>query len=385
MNSLLEKYNKIRNASIEMCKPLFVEDYVPQAASFASPPKWNLGHTTWFFEEMILKNYQTNYPVFNAKFSFLFNSYYETIGKRVLRAQRGNLSRPTVEEVYQYRKYVDEHMQNVLQAESIEKGLHALIVLGLNHEQQHQELFFTDLKYTFHTNPIFPAYNEIALIENTQVEESEFIQIEEGIYEIGYKGSDFCFDNELGVHKVFLQKFAISNQLVSNGEFIEFIESGAYSNFELWLDDGWTWLKENEITHPLYWHKTANKWQQFTLAGLRDINPKNPLSHINFYEANAFANWKKMRLPTEFEWEVASKKFDWGQRWEWTESAYLPYPNYKKSAGAVGEYNGKFMVNQKVLRGSSVATPSGHERNTYRNFFQAHQSWQFTGIRLVKN
>lgn len=367
-----------------MCKPLEIEDYIPQVAYFASPPKWNLGHTSWFFEEMILKQFMPGYQEFYPRFGFIFNSYYNTLGKRVQRQNRGDLSRPTVKEVYNYRYYVDEHMIKLLEQGNLNNDLLYLVNLGLNHEQQHQELFLTDLKYTFGNNPLFPAYAEKALCEDNNELTPDFISIEGGTYQIGYSGDGFYYDNEGEQHSVLLRPFSIANSLVTNAEFFDFIEDGGYTRFEFWHDEALTWLTENEIQHPMYWQKTGGQWHQFTLAGLRKINPENILTHISYYEAAAFAQWKGCRLPTEFEWEASSDKFNWGQRWEWTESAYLPYPGYKKAKGAVGEYNGKFMVNQMVLRGASVATPKGHSRKTYRNFFHPQMGWQFNGIRLAK-
>ena len=379
----IEHYISVRKHTETICEPLKTEDYAIQSAVFASPAKWHLAHTTWFFETFILKKHLDNYSDFHNQFSFLFNSYYNNEGNRILRTNRGNLSRPTVEDVYKYRAYVDENMLKLLN-NPIDVDLEKLISLCLNHEQQHQELLLTDLKYMFGHNPIFPVYkNNFNLVTDTN-SATGFSFVKEGIYEIGFSEDGFCYDNELGVHKVYLNDFEISNALVTNKEFIEFIESGAYSNHNLWLDNGWTWINENQINAPLYWHKINNEWHYYTLSGLQKVDLRAIVSHISFYEANAFAEWKQMRLPTEFEWEIASDKFNWGKRWEWTNSAYLPYPKYKKAKGAVGEYNGKFMNNQMVLRGASVATSKNHSRNTYRNFFHSDERWQFTGIRLVK-
>jgi len=383
LNISSKKYLKIRNRTVELCTPLEIEDYIPQAVEFTSPPKWHLAHTTWFFEEMILKKFVENYRVFDENFNFLFNSYYQSVGKRAIRNQRGIMSRPTVDEVYEYRKYVDEGMLELLSSFHSSE-VKELLILGINHEQQHQELLLTDLKYTLSLNPVFPVYNkDFNLIEDLN-SENGWLQLSEGVYKIGHKGSEFCFDNELGEHKVFLHDFEISKSLVTNEEYIAFIEDRGYENFNYWLDEGWTWLNSNEIKAPLYWLKKDGEWYSFTLAGLQKLNPKALLSHVSYYEAMAFATWKGCRLPTEFEWEIASSYLKWGKRWEWTNSAYLPYPKFKITEGAVGEYNGKFMVNQLVLRGSSVATSLGHSRNTYRNFFQPHYQWQFTGIRLAK-
>jgi ergothioneine biosynthesis protein EgtB len=380
-------YSYVRQYTEELCAPLEIEDYIPQPIEDVSPPRWNIAHTTWFFEEMILKKFAADYKVFDENFGFLFNSYYNSVGDRTLRDHRGDLSRPTVKEIFAYRKYVDEKMRDFLSAD-LSDEVKELVILGLNHEQQHQELFLTDLKYTFSCNPLYPVYREdFALVEKGEMVESEsneFVEINGGNYEIGFAGNDFHFDNELGRHTVFLHDFSISKNLVLNREFIEFIEDGGYENHLLWHAEGLDWVRNNQINAPLYWQKRGGIWLNYTLAGLREVKSDAPVCHVSFYEASAFAEWKKMRLPTEFEWEIASDKFDWGLRWEWTNSAYLPYPNFIKPEGAVGEYNGKFMINQMVLRGASVVTPSGHSRKTYRNFFHPHLRWQFTGIRLVK-
>ncbi len=383
MVSLAEKFKQTRRQTEALCEPLETEDYIPQPVDFASPPKWHLSHSTWFFEEMILKKFYKDYKIFHPHFSFLFNSYYHTIGERAIRTERGTMTRPTVAEVYKYRKYVDEHIEKLLQ-QNISAELEELLILGINHEQQHQELLITDLKHTLSYNPIYPVYKENFNLTAQENEEEGWLKIPEGIYEIGFEGEGFHFDNEEGRHKVFLHDFEISKALVTNEEYLEFIEAGGYENFKYWLDEGWNWVTENQIISPLYWQKIDGQWHSFTLEGLKPIQPKHILTHISFYEAQAFAAWKGLRLPTEFEWEAASPQLKWGKRWEWTYSAYLPYPNFKIAEGAVGEYNGKFMVSQMVLRGSSTATPKGHERNTYRNFFHPKHRWQLTGIRLVK-
>jgi ergothioneine biosynthesis protein EgtB len=383
VSKLLENYQSTRAYTELLCKPLNVEDYIPQAVDFTSPPKWHLAHTTWFFEEMILSKYTDEYVVFDDSFGFLFNSYYQGIGDRAVRSQRGLITRPTVEQVYAYRHYVDKHIQKLL-TQNIHENVEALIILGINHEQQHQELLITDLKYTFSFNPTLPVYDENKSLVADHNTAEGWTDINEGIYDVGYSGDNFCFDNELGAHKVYLHHYSISQALVTNGDYIDFIESGAYQHFQYWLDEGWSWVCQNHISSPLYWQKNNGEWFCYTLAGLKPIDRNAILSHISYYEANAFANWKNMRLPTEFEWEVASQHFDWGKRWEWTSSAYQPYPGFYISEGAVGEYNGKFMINQMVLRGASVATTTGHSRCTYRNFFHPHFQWQYSGIRLVK-
>jgi ergothioneine biosynthesis protein EgtB len=382
--TLVEEYLQIRKYSEQICEPLQTEDYVVQPIVDVSPPKWHLGHTTWFFETFILKPFSANYQVHNDEYNFVFNSYYETVGNRVIRTDRGNLSRPSVNEIYQYRAYVDEAMVKFLATTPTDE-VKELLILGFNHEQQHQELLLTDIKYILGNNPLFPTYskNQKEVLTVSEIE-AGFIKISEGIYEIGYDGADFSFDNELNRHKVYLHDFSISKTLVSNAEFIEFIRAGGYENFNFWHAEGWDWVKNNNISEPMYWHLINGKWFNYTLAGLLPIDLTAPASHISYYEAYAFASWKGMRLPTEFEWEIAAEHFNWGERWEWTESAYLPYPGFSKAPGAIGEYNGKFMVNQKVLRGASIATPENHSRITYRNFFHPHLRWQYTGIRLVK-
>ena len=383
MRTILQLFQKTRAATVSLCEPLQTEDYIPQPVDFASPPKWHLSHSTWFFEEMILKKFVPDYKIFDPHFSFLFNSYYHSVGERAIRTERGTITRPTVKEVYQYRQYVDDHIEILLQNPA-SPDLEELIILGINHEQQHQELLITDLKHTFSYNPIYPVYKENFNLTAQQNEEEGWLKISEGIYEIGFEGEGFHFDNEKGRHLVFLHDFEISKSLVTNGDFIEFMEAGGYENFKFWLDEGWSWVTENNIKSPLYWKKIDRKWYSYTLEGLKPIELHDILTHISFYEAQAFATWKGLRLPTEFEWEAAADQLNWGKRWEWTYSAYLPYPRFQIAEGAVGEYNGKFMVSQMVLRGSSTATPEGHERKTYRNFFHPKHRWQITGIRLAK-
>lgn len=396
--NLLEKYRTVRAASEAICRPLQKEDYVVQPIVDTSPPKWHLGHTTWFWEAFVLIPHHTGYRPYNPDYNFVFNSYYETIGARVVRTDRGNLSRPSVDEVYNYRKYVDEAME-ILIAAAPGQPLESIIILGLNHEQQHQELLYTDIKYILGHNPLLPAL----LPEDNDLDDrpappqpgsapaptattgprAGFLPVAAGVYEIGYEGEGFCFDNELTRHKVYLNDFRIASSPVTNEEYLAFIEDGGYRNFNYWHAEGWDWVKNHAVGAPLYWHFLEGAWHQYTLAGLRPLDRLQPVCHISYYEAVAYAAWKGCRLPTESEWEVAAGKFEWGKRWEWTESAYLPYPGFKKAAGAIGEYNGKFMVNQMVLRGASVATPAGHSRPTYRNFFQTPLRWQFTGIRLA--
>ncbi len=389
-DSLAESFSNVRQLSQAICAPLEVEDYIPQPIVDVSPPKWHLAHTTWFFEEMILKKFFSGYQEFNKDYGFLFNSYYESVGERVVRDMRGALSRPTVKDVYAYRKHVDENMLRFLEIAPSE-DVRELLILGLNHEQQHQELLLTDIKYSFSVNPTFPVYKaDDVICERGGIESAgsnEFISVPAGMYEIGFDnngGESFCFDNELAPHKVYLRDFEIQKDLVTNGEFLEFIENGGYEQFNLWHSEGWDWVKNESVKSPQYWHKIDGEWFHFTLGGLKKLDPTLPVNHVSFYEAFAFAEWRGLRLPTEFEWEASADKFDWGTRWEWTHSAYLPYPGFTRAAGAVGEYNGKFMINQMVLRGASAATSPGHSRLTYRNFFHPHLRWQYTGIRLAK-
>ncbi len=380
--TLLQQFKSIRKRTEQICAPLTTEDYVVQPVVDVSPPKWHLGHSTWFFETFILKKHLKGYREFDPDFNYVFNSYYETIGARVLRTDRGNLSRPGVEEIYKYRAYVDDEMEKLLEGDLTD--FKDLLQLGLNHEQQHQELLVTDLKYILGHNPLFPVYDKNFQEHSRSSSSSRLIEIPEGIYEIGHHGNTFAFDNELARHKVFLHSFKVSSSLVSNGDYLEFMNEGGYKDFRFWHSEGWDWVKNNNVSSPMYWHFIDGTWHHYTLAGLKAVDPECTLTHISYYEATAFAAWKKMRLPTEFEWEVANTQFKWGERWEWTESAYLPYPGFKKEEGAVGEYNGKFMVNQMVLRGASIATPPGHSRSTYRNFFHPHLRWQYTGIRLCE-
>jgi ergothioneine biosynthesis protein EgtB len=381
---LLELFVETRKHTEKICQPLKTEDYVVQPIVDVSPPKWHLGHTTWFFEEFVLSQHLKDYNLYHENFAYVFNSYYESVGEKVIRTNRGNLSRPTVEEVYGYREYVTKHMQNLLQND-LDKELINVIEIGIHHEKQHQELLLTDIKYILGHNPLFPVYEDSFNELEVETGDKIFLDIKRGLYDIGHDSEKFCYDNELGRHKVYLEDFKIRNALVSNAEFLEFMEDGGYDNVLLWHAEAWDWLNTNTIKNPKYWHKFDGEWMRYGLNGLKKLHPEEPVTHISYYEAFAFAEWQGLRLPTEFEWEVAQEQFNWGQCWEWTESAYLPYPGYKKAEGALGEYNGKFMVNQKVLRGKSIATSPNHSRPTYRNFFHPPLRWQFTGIRLANS
>jgi ergothioneine biosynthesis protein EgtB len=413
MNAQQRAYAQIRRLTEELCQPLSPEEYTIQASDFASPPKWNLGHTTWFFETFLLKPHLRGYKLYDEKFNFLYNSYYESVGKRTSRHQRGLITRPSVEEVYAYRRAVDEQMQLFLSNPTLfqeNPALKDLFELGLNHEQQHQELFLTDIKYTLSCNPLNPEYQSIMPKAATlPVMPLKYLPVEEGIYTIGHQGNDFHFDNEKGVHKVYLHGFEIANRPITNGEYLEFMKAGGYQKFQYWLSAGWNWVNANLIDSPLYWQQEGGKWYQFTLYGLNEVVENEAVTHISFYEADAYAHWAGKRLPTEFEWETACRQYSptiptsghfmdaqnyhpiaptedfqfYGNVWEWTNSAYLAYPFYKQAEGAIGEYNGKFMNNQMVLRGGSCATPRSHIRSTYRNFFNSPERWQFTGIRLA--
>ena len=415
--TLRARYKQIRQQSICLCQPLKAEDFVVQPVPFVSPPKWHLGHTTWFFENFILAPHLPKYKVYNPKFNYFFNSYYESQGPRVLRSNRGNMSRPAVDKIKQYRNYVDRHMEDMFNLTfdlvNQVKELEHLLEVGLQHEQQHQELLVTDIKYILGNNPLFPPYfDEPQKTIEHLPERIEFLQFDKGFYEIGYTGNKFCWDNELSVHQVHLHDFEIANRLITNGEYLEFMEEGGYEKHEYWLSPGWEWTNNLDIKAPMYWYPKDGTWYQYTMRGLEPINLYEPVTHVSYFEADAFANWKKLRLPTEFEWEAACKQLYstipesanfvenqsyhprpqqqnsdvqmLGDTWEWTASAYLPYPKYPRFKGALGEYNGKFMINQMVLRGGSCATPQSHARITYRNFFHTDERWQFTGIRLAR-
>lgn len=402
------QFNQVRNVTESICRPLDIEDYSIQVDWFVSPAKWHLAHTTWFFESFILEKYYKDYRPFDEQFSYLFNSYYFSKGERLTQSERGALSRPLMNKIYEYREYVNRHVAELLDGPT--ETINRLLVLGLNHEQQHQELLLQDIKYNFGSSPLHPTYIEKDFSFSDEIEAQNFLSIDEGVYEIGHDSNLFCFDNEKGLHKQYLHSAEIADRLITNREFRGFINDGGYDEPLLWLADGWDWKEKNKISHPLYWKKKDGFWHYFTLHGLRRLDPAAPVTHISYYEANAFARWAGYRLPTEFEWEVASKTHYnaseksnlledgnllalprnigdtsfIGNLWEYTESSYLPYPMYKQEKGALGEYNGKFMVNQMVLKGGSFATPMTHIRHTYRNFYRPDARWMFSGIRLAK-
>jgi len=384
---LSERYSQLRARSEAICQGLQPEDHVVQPVVDVSPPKWHLGHTTWFFETFILIPFAADYKVFDPSYPYVFNSYYESVGARVVRTDRGNLSRPSVAEVIAYRAHVDRAMMAFLtQPAPLSDSLRATIDLGINHEEQHQELLITDIKYILGHNPLLPGYcTSYPKPDVPDCGQPDWISLPEGVYEMGAQGGEFCFDNELNRHKVYLAAYQVQSQLVSNAEYLAFIEAGGYSDFRFWHAEGWEWVKSKPIQAPLYWHRIDGSWYHYSPEGLVPLPPHQPVCHVSYYEAWAYAQWRGLRLPTEAEWEAAQHLFQWGPRWEWTESAYLPYPGFTKAEGAIGEYNGKFMVSQMVLRGASEATTPGHSRPTYRNFFHPPLRWQFTGIRLARS
>jgi ergothioneine biosynthesis protein EgtB len=408
---------------MDICEGLTVEDQMVQSMPDASPTKWHLAHTTWFFETFVLKPNLTGYRLFHKDFTFLFNSYYKQLGSHPNRAFRGLFSRPSFEEVHAYREYVDRHLCQMMEDE-ISANLAELIVLGLNHEQQHQELIITDVKHGLWSNPLRPAWHSGLPSQDAAVPELRWHDFEEGLYTVGAPckpssglcdgADDFYFDNETPRHQVFLNRSSLASRLVTNAEYLEFIRDGGYVRPELWLSEGWDTVNAQRWDAPLYWEERGGGWQTFTVSGIQPVAMNEPVCHVSYYEADAFARWAGARLPLESEWEVvaaqqqisgnllecgrfhprsAGNEFTddgsdlhqlFGDVWEWTASPYTAYPGFTPAAGALGEYNGKFMCNQFVLRGGSCATPQSHIRATYRNFFPPHARWQFMGIRLAK-
>ncbi len=407
--SLGERYEAVRTASEAFCEPLATEDYVVQTMPDASPTKWHLAHTSWFFETFVLRPFAPDYQSPNDAYQYLFNSYYVQAGPRFHRPSRGLISRPTVEDIYRYRSHVDGHMRRFLEASSADPAIEKTVVIGLHHEQQHQELMYTDLKHVLSMNPLRPAYLEGPPSPVEGSVEQRWIDYPGGLHWIGHDGADFCFDNEQPRHQEFLQPFKLASRPVSAGEYLEFVESGGYERPELWLSLGASTVAEEGWEAPLYWERLDGNWRTFTMFGMRDVDPAEPVVHVSYFEADAYARWRGARLPTEAEWEAAAEALPvegnfsesgnlhpvparpagvsaaqiYGDVWEWTRSQYAPYPGYSPSSGAIGEYNGKFMANQFVLRGGSCATPESHIRSTYRNFFPPEARWQVSGIRLA--
>tara|TARA_R110001599_G_scaffold122593_2_gene294661 strand:- start:343 stop:1545 length:1203 start_codon:yes stop_codon:yes gene_type:complete len=389
--SLAARFHKVRAHSLALVHGLSAEDCQLQSMPDASPVKWHLAHTSWFFETFLLAESKHPPPPFDPAFKVLFNSYYIGVGERHLRAERGLLSRPGLDRVLQYRDHVDRHMLALLADSDLRDTELDLIELGLQHEQQHQELILTDLKHHFSCNPLAPAWRAESADQAPRAGDNlgvAFQTYSGGLIEIGYQGSGFSFDNERPRHRVWLEPFELATRNVSNGEYLAFMLDGGYRRPELWLSEAWDHIGLHGWQAPLYWQHEEQGWSVFTLHGKVPLNHHAPVSHISFYEADAYARWAAARLPTEAEWELAAQSDNLpglhGEVWQWTNSAYLAYPGYQPAAGAVGEYNGKFMLNQMVLRGSSVATPENHARHSYRNFFPAQARWQFSGVRLAR-
>jgi ergothioneine biosynthesis protein EgtB len=408
---LLAGYSRCRTDSESLCAPLAIEDYGVQCMDEVSPPKWHLAHTSWFFETLVLKPFLAGYEEFHPLFANLFNSYYESLGGFHPQPRRGQLSRPTVADVYRYRKHVDAHMAVLLAdgAHPHRPEIEQRTVLGINHEQQHQELLLTDIKYNFAINPLRPVYRELATAAG-KATPLRWVGFSGGVRAIGHAGPGFAYDNESPHHKVHLEDYELASRPVTNGEFIEFIEVGGYRDPAHWLSDGWKAARQHDWRAPLYWERLEGRWWQMTLAGMRLVDEHAPVCHVSFYEAAAYGHWADARLPTEAEWETAAlplavagnlreKDFlqpvpapagetllqVYGDVWEWTQSAYSPYPGYRAAEGPLGEYNGKFMSGQFVLRGGSCVTPTDHIRATYRNFFHPWDRWQFSGLRLARD
>ena len=385
--ALAARFAQVRAHSVKLAAGLSDEDCGAQSMPDASPVKWHLAHTTWFFETFVLESFEPGFKPFHAAFRVLFNSYYNGVGDKFARPERGLLTRPARGEVMAYRNDVDARMMALLEGTVFGREVFELVELGLQHEQQHQELILTDVLHLLSRNPLFPAY-DAGFSGVSAAGELVWRDFDPGVVEVGFAGERFCFDNERPRHRVFLEPFQVASRLVTNGEFLGFVEAGGYERPEFWLSEGWDWVRGNGVRHPLYWVFRDAGWGQFGLGGLRAVDLAAPVVNVSYYEAAAFAQFAGARLPTEFEWEYAAGagglEQAFGVAWQWTSSAYAAYPGFVAAAGAIGEYNGKFMVNQYVLRGSSVATPAGHSRATYRNFFPAGARWQFSGVRLAR-
>mgnify|MGYP001233099802 CR=1 FL=1 len=395
--NLLEKFIYTRNITETLVSKIHPEDQIPQSMEDCSPLKWHRAHTTWFFEEVIIKKYISNYKSFNKEYSFLFNSYYETIGKIHTRTNRGLILRPTVNEVTKYRIYIDNLINKLFKTipDKFSYDFFKLIELGIAHEEQHIELMQSDILNLYAKNTIVPIFNKKLILDKNQYKQ-KWIYQQGGKITIGSDFKNFSFDSEGPKHEVLIKPFKISSTLVTNGEWKIFMNDGGYNKPDLWLSDGWTLIKNKNISKPLYWHKEGDEWLNISLAGKNEIDDNEPVSHISYYEAEAFARWSNKRLPNEFEWEYSAynyldknKKSEihnlFGSLWQWTNSYFTPYPNFKPYKGSLGEYNGKFMSNQIVLRGSSFVTPVNHSRETYRNFYYPHMRWMFSGLRLVED
>ncbi len=412
-SALLERFLHVRQTTERLAAPLSEEDCALQAMPDASPTKWHLAHTSWFFETFLLEKYTAGFKPFDPAFRVLFNSYYNGVGDKHPRPERGLISRPDLATVLKYRHHVTERIADALPQLSQQPDALALMWLGCNHEEQHQELILTDLKYLLAKNPLKPPYETRWPLTAIEKRQQRWIAYQGGLIEIGHAGDQFAFDNEGPRHQVFLQPFELASHPVTHGDFAAFIADGGYRRPELWLSMGWDWVQANRIEAPLYWQREQDNWRTFTLRGMVDIDPNTPVCHVNYFEADAYARWADARLPRESEWEFAAAKLPiagnfledralhplalreetmgnapaqmFGDVWEWTQSAYLPYPRFQPAAGAVGEYNGKFMCNQFVLRGGSCVTPRAHIRASYRNFFPPDARWQFSGLRLARD
>ena len=403
----IEAYRRTRAHTEWICSPLETDDYQLQSIVETSPPKWHIAHVSWFFETFLLAPFLPDYRPFHPRFAFLFNSYYETVGNMHPRAKRGLLSRPTVETVYDYRTHVDKHMLTLLS--SLHDGNRDEVLfrlqLGLNHEQQHQELLWMDIKHNFSLNPLAPAYRTDLKVQAGAGRPARWLDYEEGIRQIGAAGEGFHFDNETPRHRVLLNAWRLADRLVTNSEYLGFMQDGGYDDPRLWLADGWHLIRQQNWRHPLYWSGSGSDWQEFTLGGMRSLDPQQPVCHLSCYEADAYARWAGKRLPTEAELECAlaaqplkgnfadsdrlqpapaTDEGQWyGDLWNWTSTPYGAYPGFKPLQGSMGEYNGKFMANQMVLKGGCCVTPAGHTRASYRNFYYPHDRWAFSGLRLA--